>query len=143
MLPAIAALTPAVSLLEVVVAYFMDEKGMSRRSAATLLGFLIFLLGIPSSLSFGVWKGFTVSGKNFFEITAYATSNLRLPIGGILIALYVGRAITPKAMEEATSEGRLHPFVRAPLWPRLPPARRAHGHRLDTERRAIMRPGPS
>lgn len=115
LLLAIAALTSAISLLEVVVAYFVDEKGMPRRAAATLFGFVAFLIGIPSSLSLGIWSGLSFGGKSFFDIMDYLATNLLLPIGGIFVAIFVGWVIAPKAMEEVTSNGA-HPFPLAPLW---------------------------
>jgi NSS family neurotransmitter:Na+ symporter len=111
----IAALTSAVSLLEVVVAYFVDERGWKRRRAATGIGTIIFLLGIPSSLSLGVWSGFTIGGKGFLDIMDYIGSNLLLPLGGISVSLFVGWAILPRALDETTGGGR-HPFPLAPVW---------------------------
>ena len=96
---AVAALTSAISLLEVVVAYLVDERGTSRLRAAVGAGFVIFLLGIPSSLSLGVWSSFTVAGKSIFDIMDYLASNLMLPAGGIFIALFAGWVAFPKIMD--------------------------------------------
>lgn len=106
---AVAALTSSVSLLEVVVAYFIDERNMSRKRAATMFGAIIFLLGIPSSLSLGVWKGYTIQGKGFFDVMDYIATNLLLPMGGICIALFVGWVILPRAITEATGNGATRP----------------------------------
>ena len=111
----IAALTSAVSLLEVVVAYFVDEWGWRRRRAAIGIGSVIFLLGIPSSLSLGVWSDFTIAGKDFLSFMDYVGSNILLPMGGVAVALFVGWVILPRAMEEATGGGE-HPFPLAPYW---------------------------
>ena len=87
----IAALTSGISLLEVTVAYITDEKGWSRRKAVWIFGSIIFLLGIPSSLSFGVLKDFTLfAGHTFFDFLDKLTSNYMLPIGGFFIALSLG-----------------------------------------------------
>ena len=91
----IAALTSAVSLLEVVVAYFVDERGWQRGQAAVTIGAVIFLLGIPSSLSLGVWNGFTFGGKDFMTMMDYVGSNILLPFGGIAVSLFVGWVISP------------------------------------------------
>src|SRR5690606_1411370 len=93
----IAALTSSVSLLEVVVAYFVDQRGARRGVAAIGAGVTIFLLGIPSSLSFGIWSGFTFGGRGFFDWMDYIGSNILLPIGGIAASLFVGWAILPRA----------------------------------------------
>jgi len=86
----IAALTSAISLLEVVVAYFVDELGWHRKKAVIILGFVVFLLGLPSALSFNVLADFTLFGKNFFDLVDFLASNILLPLGGFLIAIFVG-----------------------------------------------------
>ena len=112
---AIAALTSAVSLLEVVVTYLVDEKGVSRRTAAWGSGAVMFLIGIPASLSLGVWKDYTILGKGIFDFLDYLSSNLLLPLGGIFIALFVGWFFSEKALEEATAGGK-HRFPVARIW---------------------------
>ena len=99
---AVAALTSAISLLEVVVAYLVDEKGVARAKAARGAGVVIFLLGIPSSLSLGVWSDFTFAGKGFFDVMDYLASNVLLPTGGIFIALFAGWVVFPKIMDGET-----------------------------------------
>lgn len=86
----IAALTSAISLLEVVVAYFVDELGWRRKKAVLILGFVVFLLGLPSALSFNVLSDYTIFGKNFFDLVDFLASNILLPLGGFLIAIFVG-----------------------------------------------------
>lgn len=87
----IAALTSGMSLLEVVVAYIIDERGWSRRKAVYVFGAVIFLIGIPASLSFNVMKGVTVFlGNNYFDFLEKLTTNYMLPIGGFFIAMALG-----------------------------------------------------
>jgi NSS family neurotransmitter:Na+ symporter len=94
-LVAFAAITSAVSLLEVVVSFVMDEFGWTRKKADYLLGFVIFLAGIPSALSFNIWSGFTAwGGKNIFDILDSLASNFMLPIGGFFIAIFAGWILT-------------------------------------------------
>jgi len=86
----IAALTSAISLLEVVVAYFVDERGWQRHKAAVTFGIIIFLLGLPCALSFNVMAEVTLFGKNFFDLVDFTASNILLPLGGLCIAVFVG-----------------------------------------------------
>lgn len=86
----IAALTSAISLLEVVVAYFVDELGWNRKKAVIILGFVVFLLGLPSALSFNLLADFKIWGKNFFDLVDFLASNILLPTGGLLISIFVG-----------------------------------------------------
>ncbi len=87
---AIAALTSAISLLEVVVAYFIDQKGWQRKKAVLVMGGVIFILGIPSGLSFGLLADAKLLGMTFFDHIDNIASNYLLPIGGMLTAIFVG-----------------------------------------------------
>jgi len=89
LLLAIAAITSSISLLEVVVAYFVDEKGWSRKNAVLVFGGIIFILGIPCALSFNILSDFTLLGLTWFDMSDYVTSNLMLPLGGFFIAIFV------------------------------------------------------
>ena len=87
----IAALTSAISLVEVVVAYVTDEKGWSRRKAVLIFGTAIFILGIPAALSFGVLADFRpFFGNTYFDFMDKLTTFYMLPIGGMFIALCLG-----------------------------------------------------
>ncbi|MEZ4226889.1 MAG: sodium-dependent transporter [Polyangiaceae bacterium] len=88
-----AALTSAISLLEVVASTVIDQLGWSRRRAVLSSGAAIFVFGLPSALSgsgavFGKWSA--LFGKNFFDSMDYLASNWLLPLGGLFIALFVG-----------------------------------------------------
>jgi len=112
---ALAALTSALSLLEVPVAYVVDEFGLSRRTATIGGGLLAFALGVPASLSFGAWRGVEIFGVGIFDAMNLATVNFLLPIGGIGMALFVGWAIWPSAAAELPHQGGGMPRW-APLW---------------------------
>ncbi|SOC20980.1 sodium-dependent transporter [Thalassospira xiamenensis] len=105
----IAALTSAVSILEVVVAYFVDDRGISRKSASIVVGVIIFLLGIPSSLSLGIMGEFTIFGLGFFDLMDYISSKLLLPIGGLFISLFVGWVVWGKAKEDIAAHNGVVP----------------------------------
>ncbi|EAT12695.1 sodium-dependent transporter [Bermanella marisrubri] len=85
-----AALSSAISLGEPVVAWAVEAKGVSRATAATWLGIIIWLLGIGTVLSFNLWSEYTLFGKTFFDTLDFLTANIMLPLGGLLIAVFVG-----------------------------------------------------
>jgi len=110
---AIAALTSGISLLEVAVAYFIDEIGWSRKKAVYIVSAMIFVLGIPSALSFGILGDFKLFNLNFFDIVDQVTSNYLLPLGGLLICIFVGWVWgTPKALEEIHLGEHKFPFAK-------------------------------
>lgn len=114
LLLAIAALTSAISLLEVVVAYFVDEKGWDRKRAVLIFGGSIYLLGIPSALSFNVLSDFTMFGKTFFDIVDFAASNVLLPFGGLMISIFVGWIWSRTEVMAAVKEGAENLFETYP-----------------------------
>ncbi|MCF8719561.1 sodium-dependent transporter [Nitrospina gracilis] len=86
----IAAITSAISLLESVSAYLIDQRGWSRQKAVIVTGIVIYLFGIPSGLSFGLMKDVTFFGMTFFDVVDNLSSNYLLPLGGMLTAIFVG-----------------------------------------------------
>ncbi len=86
----IAALTSAISLLEVITSYFVDQKKHSRHWVVLVAAFVTFLVGIPSAMSFGLLKDFQFFQKNFFDIMDFLSANILLPGGGLLIAIFIG-----------------------------------------------------
>ncbi|KXG78983.1 sodium-dependent transporter [Thermotalea metallivorans] len=112
-----AALTSSISLLEVVVAYVVDEWKIKRKIATVALAFIIFLIGIPASLSFGPWAHIKVLGdRGFFDTYDFISSNILLPLGGLLLCIFVGWVWgTDKAVKEASNDGQLE-FKLAPFW---------------------------
>ncbi|MNP46793.1 hypothetical protein D3C76_1408150 [compost metagenome] len=86
----IASLTSTVSLLEVPVAFTMERWGWSRKKAAIILAAFIFLLSIPSMLSLGLVPEMKIANKDFFDFIDFIASNLLLPLGGLIVTLFVG-----------------------------------------------------
>jgi NSS family neurotransmitter:Na+ symporter len=104
LLVAFAALTSTISLLEVVVSYFIDQRGWSRRTATTVCGLGTFGLSALCGLSFGsvgALSGFSfVEGKEgLFLHLDHLASNWLLPLGGFFITLGVGWFMTREASE--------------------------------------------
>lgn len=109
----IAALTSSISMLEVVVAWWVEEGGLSRRAAALLSGAAAFLLGVPSALSQGAWEGARLAGRPFLEAVDFLASNVLLPAGGLLTAIYIGWVWgSGCAVEEIRTGARRFPLGR-------------------------------
>lgn len=113
-----AALTSAISLLEVAVSYFIDERGWQRTRATLICGGSILVLGIPSALSGGTelfGARFSAAtgllgikggaGLNWFDFFDYLASNWMLPLGGLGIALFVAWRVGGEAREQAFRSG--------------------------------------
>ncbi|QPJ64327.1 MAG: sodium-dependent transporter [Candidatus Nitrohelix vancouverensis] len=88
MLLLLAAFTSAISMIEATVAWLVENHDMTRNKASLLGGLGAWLLGLGTLLSFNLWSGKTLFGKNFFENIDYLVTNIMMPLGGILIALF-------------------------------------------------------
>ena len=109
---AIAALTSTISLLEVLVAYLSEEMHLKRTWATVIACAGTMVLGVFASLSLMSETPFAVAGHTIFDMMDFLSSNILLPIGGVLIVIFVGwRLGKQKFFEEVTNEGAL----KAPL----------------------------
>ena len=85
-----AALTSAISILEVITAFFIDELSWSREKATVVFGSIVTIVGIFCSMSMGGFDDFnTLFNISFFDFLDYLSSKYMLPIGGMLTALFI------------------------------------------------------
>lgn len=104
----VAALSSAISMFEVGVAYLVEEKGISRRTATLGLFAFAWTLGALCSLSFGPLSGFKLFGETLFSFCDKLTSNFLMTFGGLLFTLFVGWKMDKKRVrDELTNEGSL------------------------------------
>ncbi len=86
----VAAITSGMSLLEPATAY-LTEQGGSRLRAAAIIAGAIWVLGIACGLSLNIWSGFNLlPGMNIFDALEFVSNDIMLPLGGLLIAVFVG-----------------------------------------------------
>ena len=86
----LAALTSAISILEVVTAYFIDQKGWTRSRATIIFGLIVTACGVFCSLSLG--DGYNITemfGIKFFDFMDNLSSKYMLPLGGMLTAIFI------------------------------------------------------
>ena len=88
---AVAAITSSVSMIEILVSYLVDEQKMSRPKAAVLSTIALAVVGILPCLSFGLLSDVKMfNGRTFFDVFDFFTSNLSLPLGGLVILYLAG-----------------------------------------------------
>jgi NSS family neurotransmitter:Na+ symporter len=98
---AAAALTSAVSLLEVPVAV-ARHRGFPRLAATAAIAFSAFLVGVPSSLGFGVLGEAKIAGRGILETADFVAAELLLPTVGIAVVLFVSRGLPRREALDAT-----------------------------------------
>ena len=106
----LASLTSTVSMSEISISYFCEEKKMSR-GKATVLSTIISLFGaLLCALSFGPLEDFTIFGQNFFNLFDYTSSNIFLPVGGFCCSIFVGWLIKKKFINDQLTDNGTHKF---------------------------------
>ncbi len=96
-----AAITSSIGILEPAVSWASERKGLRRSTTALVAGALTWVLGLATVFSFNIWSDFRPLGffqrfadMDFFTLTDHLTSNLGLPVGGLLIAVFAGWVMT-------------------------------------------------
>lgn len=85
----IAGFTSIIGLIEAIISTIIDSMNISRIKAVIITVSTTFLLTIPSVLGFGVWQDIQPLGFSFFGLFDFISGKILLPLGGILISVYV------------------------------------------------------
>ncbi|WP_119393771.1 sodium-dependent transporter [Salinibius halmophilus] len=93
-----AALSSSISILEPIVAFFVS-KGVNRVLTTLVVGLFVWLVGMLTVFSFNVLAGFTPIGEwTMFDIFDKLTSNVTLPLGGVLLSLFAAWVLTKETL---------------------------------------------
>jgi NSS family neurotransmitter:Na+ symporter len=102
---AFAAVTSLIAIIEPIVRFAEGKWNMQRRNGVLVFGTLAWAIGLLTVFSFNVWSDVHLlgqfkafEGKTVFDLIDYATANLMMPLGGILMALFVGWRIKPSTL---------------------------------------------
>ena len=104
----VAAVTSSISMLEVAVAYLVEEKKISRIWACVILFAICWVVGAVCSLSFGPLSHIKIDGGNIFDFFDNLSSNILMTLGSLLTVLFVGwRLKKTDVYDEFTNGGTL------------------------------------
>ena len=112
----IAALTSTISLLEVPVAYMVDEKQKNRKKIVWFVALFTFIVGLPSALSQGASNFFTnlsllperLSGADFLSHTSFIFGDFSLAFGAVLLSIFIGWIWGAKEAAKEIEEGSVN-----------------------------------
>ncbi|NNJ91730.1 MAG: sodium-dependent transporter, partial [Gammaproteobacteria bacterium] len=97
----VAAWSSSISIIEPAVAWLVENRGKSRTYAAAVLGVIVWVVGLGTVFSFNIWSGeeYQLFGKTIFDLLDYLTSNIMLPLGGMLIAIFATWCMRKESIE--------------------------------------------
>ncbi len=100
----LASLTSTVSMSEISITYFCEEKKMGRGKAVCVSTAIAFVGAMLCALSFGPLGDFTIAGMTFFSMFDYFSSNVCLPLGGMIISVFVGWFIERRMIKQQLTD---------------------------------------
>lgn len=95
-----AALTSSISLMETVVSILRDKFGWNRKATCLVVLALCVVLGLPSSLGFGILSDISLGGMTILDMFDFFSNSILMPIVALLTCIFVGYILKPKALIE-------------------------------------------
>ena len=105
-----AAITSAISLMEVIAAFLSERYKLSRKAAVWLPVIPIALICIAASLSFGGLSDFTIMGMNIFDLLIFISDQIIMPIGGFCLCILAGWLWKKEDMKKELTSDSKFPF---------------------------------
>ncbi len=96
----LAALTSSISLMETVVSIFIDKFGWKRKPTCFIVLIGSILLGLLSTLGYGVLSNVTIIGMQFLDFFDFISNSVIMPIVALITCIFVGYVIKPKTLIE-------------------------------------------
>lgn len=106
----LASLTSTVSMSEMPISVFCAERGWSRKKAVTATSLIGLAGGLLCALSFGALSDFTIFGMTIFSLFDYLSSNICLPLGGMICSIFVGWIAQRKFLQDQLTDNGKHSF---------------------------------
>jgi NSS family neurotransmitter:Na+ symporter len=102
-----AALTSVIATMEPMIAWWQERFDLARWLATVLVCFSVFLIGLGTVFSFNLWSEWRplsfierFADLGYFQLLDYVTANIMMPMGGLLLAIFVGWKIKPEAIRK-------------------------------------------
>ncbi len=111
-----ATLTSSFSLYEIIVAAMTEGGKRSRKAVTWLIGGVVFVAAIPSAMSSSMLSEVMIFDKSIFDATDYLVSNILLPAGALLIALFIVRKMDQVLVRDEFTQFNTQSKGFYPLW---------------------------
>ena len=99
-----AALTSAISLMETIVSIIQDKLHWNRRLICLIVALAAILIGIPSSLGFGIWDNIQFLGMSILDTFDFLSNSVIMPIVALLSCIFTGYVIKTKVISDEVKQ---------------------------------------
>lgn len=100
-----ATLTSSFSLYEIIVAAIIEKWKVSRAKITLIIGVLVFIASIPSTLTYSTLGDISIFGRSIFDFTDFVVSNVILPFGNLLIAIFIMHIMDKNLVKKELLQG--------------------------------------
>ena len=100
-----ATLTSSFSMYEIIVAAVVEKWQVSRGKLTVVIGILVFIASIPSALTYSTLADVSIFGRNIFDATDFVVSNVILPLGNLLIAIFLVYVMDKQLVKQELLQG--------------------------------------
>lgn len=100
-----ATLTSSFSMYEIIVAAVVEKWHISRGKLTVIIGVLVFIASIPSALTYSTLADISIFGRNIFDATDFIVSNVILPLGNLLIAIFLAYVMDKHLVKQELLQG--------------------------------------
>lgn len=111
-----ATLTSSFSLYEIIVAAMTESGKRSRKAVTWLIGAVVFIAAIPSAMSSSILSEVVLFDKSIFDATDYLVSNILLPAGALLIALFIVHKMDQVLVRDQFTQSNTQSLSFYPIW---------------------------
>jgi len=101
----LAALTSSISLSETIVAPIQEKFGISRTKSCLIVLAGAIIIGLPSTLGFGLWSDITPLGMDILSFFDFVSNSIIMPVLALITCIFVGYVIKPEAITEEVEQG--------------------------------------
>lgn len=108
-----AAWTSSISLIEPAVSWLVEKADTTRAKASVICGLVTWLVGLGTVFSFNIWSEVKFFEKTIFDLLDFITSNIMLPLGGLMIAIFVAWIMKKDSVQD---EMNMHTTSSYRLW---------------------------
>lgn len=101
-----AALSSAISMMEVNVANLIGRFKMKRWHAVLVMTGVLLVLGLPSSLGYGVWSAARPLGMTLLDFFDFIGNSVITPIVAMISCIFIGWVVKPRVLSEEIAQGK-------------------------------------
>lgn len=94
----LAALTSSISLMETVVSIFIDKFGWKRNVTCLIVLIGSVVLGLLSTLGYGVWADIKIIGMQFLDFFDFISNSVIMPLVALITCIFIGYFIKPQTL---------------------------------------------